>query len=239
MHATFLLQPSERSSPRVYPQPSVPGLVIQDPNDGEISGSLVDYLPDGTTRVTYLADYIPRMDAARRSRTGSLQVRKLVAGCSPDDPTGCGGSSDVFSSTSDTTYLENVIIIGVCDNGMCWQDNEFEWHTYFSTDNGATWGNRKDIQIQGVPSTYEHTYHVPALFRKPRLSSDRIQSDVVETDTWSPSDHFNPSPQWSLNDNYLKSEGVPAAAPSGTAALELTTASIHSSHLTGRKSIKT
>lgn len=205
-HATFLLQPAERTSKRIDPQPLVPGLAIEDPNDGQISGSFVEYLPNGTIRETQLADYFAELKAKKTVNSEGLVPRLLVGDCTPDNPSGCGGGSDV-SVTSDTTFLENVIIISVCDNGDCYQGNEFEWHTYFSTDNGSTWGNRYDLRVEGVGSTSEQTWHYPALFKKPRISSDRIQSDVVETDTFSPNDHFDPSPQWSYQDNFLKSEG--------------------------------
>jgi hypothetical protein len=85
--------------------------------------------------------------------------------------------------------------------------NEFEWHTYYSNNNGSTWTDRFDLRIEGVPSTDERVVNAPVLFRKPRYYYERITSDVVETDSWG-NDHFGPSPQWTSTENgKLKSEG--------------------------------
>lgn len=186
----FFLEPAERKSRRINPQPASPGTTIQDPNDGQISGTLVEYRPDGTTEITELADYL------------ALKPRFYI---NPDESGGGGGSIP----PPDTTYLEHVIIISVCDNGACAQGNEFEWHTYFSTDNGATYGSRFDLRVEGVPSDFEGTWDFPALLKEIRSPQHRVKSDVVETDWAHPDDKFEPSPIWDYDNVYgrLKGEG--------------------------------
>lgn len=185
----FLLQPAERKSRRIGPQLSRPGLTIQDPGDGEISGTLVEYRRDGTTRVTELADYFALQP--RFSETSTCDPNTSLEPC-PSEDVGSGGGT----ITPDTTYLQHVVIIGVCDNGDCSQGNEFEWRTYFSSNNGATYGSRYDLRVEGVPSNFEGTWNFPALLKKIRNPQDFVKSDVVETDWSSPDDHFNPSPTW-------------------------------------------
>jgi hypothetical protein len=195
----FLLQPAETKSRRVGAQAMVPGTAIQDPNDGDISGSVVEYLPNGKTKVTELADYY-MLSHRRVANDATCDPQTAVEPCT-DETAGGGGAP------TDTTFLETVVIPGVCDNGDCNQNNEFEWHTYISHDNGATFTGRVDVLLQ-LPSEYENIVHIPAVFARPRPNSnDLIQSDVVETDTFSPDDHFG-SPRWDPSqNNAMMSEG--------------------------------
>ena len=111
--------------------------------------------------------------------------------------------------------LHNLIVVHVCDNDNCEEGNEFEWHTYISRNGGSTFSNRLDLRLEGIPSEYQGTLDQIALFAKPRpFSNDLIQSDVVETDGISPSDHFTPSPRWRAStfstpseNGAIKSEG--------------------------------
>lgn len=194
----FLVQPAERKSRRIRPQRSVPGLTIQDADDGQISGTLVEYRPDGTTRVTELADYF----ALRPMFSEACDPNTALQECSSEDV----GANIV---SPDTTYLEHVIIISVCDNWNCDEGNEFEWRTYFSSDDGATYGSRFDLRVEGVPSNFEGTWNFPALLKEIRYPQDRVKSDVVETDWAHPDDKFEPSPIWDYynTDGRLKAEG--------------------------------
>jgi hypothetical protein len=207
--ATFVLQLAERKSRRISPQPRFPGMAIEDANDGTLSGSLIDHLPDGTARVTELADLVglapPSLSLSKGQVPGPRFIQiggpRFFVPCDPD----CGGGT---GAPPDTTFLENVIVIDVCDNGNCLEGNEFEWHTYFSNNNGATWTDRHDLRVEGVASDVNETWHVPALFRKVHdPNNEMIQSDVVETDFSTPDDHFG-SPQWHQSDDgYIKTEG--------------------------------
>jgi len=211
---TFLLQHAQRKSRRIHPQASVPGTVIEDANDGQMSGSFVEYLPDGSTKVTELADYFatkPMQPAANLMSLGDVSsfwkapasAPKVIL--PPDDGGGGGGGT----GPRDTTFLQFLVVIEVCDDWSCvFGHNEFEWHTYYSNNNGSTWTNRFDLRIEGVPANHERTVNAPALFKKIRYSWEKVQSDVVETDSWG-DDHFTPSPQWILGEaGRMKSEGA-------------------------------
>jgi len=221
--ATFVLQLAERKSRRISPQSRVPGMAIEDANDGTLSGSLIDHLPDGTARVTELADIVglapPSLSLSKSQVPGPRFIQiggpRFFVPCDPD----CGGGT---GAPPDTTFLEDVVVINVCDNFDCGEGNEFEWHTYFSNNNGSTWTDRHDLRVEGVPSDVNEVWHIPALFRKVHDPyNEMIQSDVVETDFSSPDDHFG-SPQWhQADDGYLKTEGEPRCnptyyAPNGT-----------------------
>jgi len=198
--ATFVLEAAEPKSRRIHPQASVPGMAIQDENDGEVGGSIVEYRPDGSTKTTDLADYFADKSGPTVSRSLALSdliarnetfipFARSVLPC--DDCTGGGGTG----APSDTTFLDVFVVIDVCDNLDCWEGNEFEWHTYFSTNNGTTWTNRTDTRLTGIASTSENQFMVPVLFKKIRSSNEKVQTDIVETDGWG-DDHFTPSPQW-------------------------------------------
>ena len=207
--ATFVLQPAERKSRRINPQPSGPGAVIEDLTDGGLSGSFVDYLPDGSTKVTDLADYValtsgPALSASMTMSTSDGERAGFNPGGLRYNPLPCGencGTGGGGGTVADTTFLWHLIIIDVCDNYNCNEGNEFEWHTYFSTNSGSTWGNRRDIRLEGIPSNVEYNELIyPALLKKIRASNEKITTDIVETDAISGSDHFEPSPVWSSTD---------------------------------------
>lgn len=213
---TFLLQHAQRKSRRIHPQASVPGTTIEDANDGQMSGSFVQYFPDGSTKVTELADYFADTDVPASATPISLDNVNLFRKNSPTGPAkliaidegGGGGGGGGTQAPRDTTFLQFLVVIEVCDLGSCvFGHNEFEWHTYYSANNGTTWTDRHDLRIEGVPSYEERTVNAPALFKKIRYSWEKITSDVVETDSWG-DDHFTPSPRWSYGEaGRMKSEG--------------------------------
>ena len=211
--ASFLLQKAQRKSRRIHPQASVPGTVIEDANDGELSGSFVEYLSDGSTKVTELADYFADKPMPASTNLAALSVSQLrlktpTAASKLILPPSDGGGGGGTTGPRDTTFLQFLVVIEVCDAGSCvFGHNEFEWHTYYSANNGSTWGNRFDLRIEGVPANHERTVNAPALFKKIRYSWEKITSDVVETDSWG-DDHFTPSPRWSYGEaGRMKSEG--------------------------------
>jgi hypothetical protein len=215
--ATFLLQKAQRKSRRIHPQASVPGTAIEDLNDGDLSGSFVEYLPDGSTKVTDLADYFANKEIPAATKVMSLPNVNQVWMKAPTAPSklilpGDGGGGGGTTGPRDTTFLQVLVVIDVCDDWSClFGHNEFEWHTYYSANNGATgtWTNRFDLRIEGVPANHERSLNSPALFKKIRYSWEKITTDVVETDSWG-DDHFTPSPIWSYGEaGRLKSEGSP------------------------------
>lgn len=194
----LLIQPAERKSRRIAAQAPTAGNVIEDQNDGWLSGTIVQYLQNGDSTVTELADIlVPSMNGGVR----------LLLECDPQ-AINCEEGGGGGGAPADTTFLQDVVIIAVCDYFDCNQGNEFVWHTYFSTDGGATFGNRTDVRFEGVPSTVEATWHVPVIFKEPHTLNDVIQTDVVETDIGGSDDAFLPSPRWnSTEKNVIKSHG--------------------------------
>ena len=215
--ASFLIERAERKGRRIAPQPLVPGDVIQDANDGIIGGSIVEYLPDGTTKETELADIyatgpvtrdLNSLTDLKTSRFSIPRPLFLVADCDPDAKT-CDGGGGGGGAPPDTSYLWDVEVIHVCDNGLCDQTNEFEWHTYYSSNSGSTWSDRLDIRIEGIPSTYEAIYGYIAIFKKPTYTNELLTTDVIETDDLSGTDHFTPSPIYNALEYYvMKPEGA-------------------------------
>ena len=210
--ATFLLQNAQRKSRRIHPQASVPGTTIEDADDGQLSGSFVQYFPDGSTKVTELADYYANKELPASVNLSMLSNVSQFGMSAPTRPSKLiadnGGGGGGITAPRDTTFLQFLIVIEVCDVGSCvFGHNEFEWHTYYSANNGVTWTDRHDLRIEGVPSYHERTVNAPALFKKIRYSWEKITSDVVETDSWG-DDHFTPSPRWSYGEaGRMKSEG--------------------------------
>jgi hypothetical protein len=183
----FLLHEAESKSLRIGAQASGPGSVIQDAGDGELSGTLIRYLPGGVVEELPLA----RLDGppgVRNTAPGSGGVSARV-----ECGSSCGGAGGGGTTTmpADTTLLKDVVILGVCDNGFCQEGNEFEWRTHFQV-NGAT-VERRDLRIEGISSTYENYVNRVLMFRRPKYSTERIAIDVVETDGISGDDRFTPS----------------------------------------------
>jgi hypothetical protein len=70
-----LISLAERKSRRIAAQPDRPGLVIQDADDGEVSGTLVRFLPNGDSLVVQLAD-LPNADKLLRTTAPSEEEMK-------------------------------------------------------------------------------------------------------------------------------------------------------------------
>jgi hypothetical protein len=184
--ATFILAPEERTSDRISPQADVPGSVIQDANDGELGGRIIEYGAFGITRVRNLADELKFVGG----RYVSIACDPTAISCDGDGGGGGGGGPIA------ATLLNDLTIIGVCDFGFypnnCGNDtNEFEWHTYYSNNGGQTWTNRTDVQLNGVPAYYEGVnINVPLIAKQAVAPNERITTDIIEddgswqTDTW-------------------------------------------------------
>ena len=100
----ILLHPAEPKSRRVDPQSDLPGLVIQDQDDGEVSGVITTFLPNGDSIVREIADILPGR------RTNSIRGIVGSDGGVSSGPThveGCGDSCGGGGSwtPTDTTYI--------------------------------------------------------------------------------------------------------------------------------------
>lgn len=143
-----MLQAAETKSPRILPQRNEPGLVIQDPDDGGLSGSLVITDRRGGQRTVFLADLVD-------PKVGTINWAKCYEEC--DGGSGGGGSPPP------QTYLERIATQGVCDNGFCWETNEFEFRAM--TPSGVT----NAIRIEGIESTEDRYLHMHLIYAIPPM----------------------------------------------------------------------
>jgi hypothetical protein len=112
----LILNPSTSRNVRFQPQPNVPGLTVQDPNDGEESG-VVTYTnkQDGTSTTLQVADILNK-------KANVPQISYLIA-CGEE----CGGGGSYGSgtvSTTDTTYVRAFEI-------YWWWDSEWGNHEVY------------------------------------------------------------------------------------------------------------
>lgn len=82
----LLIHPAERKGRRINPQPNVPGLVIEDPEDGSLSGSYTWVDSEGRQHTVDLAD-IPQFTIHAHEHTGGGEGGE-------DETGGDEGSSD-------------------------------------------------------------------------------------------------------------------------------------------------
>ncbi|MHB1264993.1 MAG: hypothetical protein ACYC1S_11340 [Gemmatimonadaceae bacterium] len=157
---TLVIEPAERKLLRIDPQRSVPGTVIEDRTDGSIDATSVEVLPGGDSLVTHFRT-LAELQKVVPVRGNGLATAGYVA------------------SPGDTTFLWEVAILGVCDMGDCGQSNEFEWKAYFKV-NDADESNRK--LYLNLPSDFEGRLDAYLINRRPRVSTERLEVGVVESD---------------------------------------------------------
>jgi hypothetical protein len=161
----ILLQEAEAKGIRIDAQPATSGNVVQDANDGDLSFTIVDYLPNGDSVVT------PILTSAQ------LRANGIVPSTSAEHPTRALTSL----VPNDSVFLYQVIIVGVCDLLDCGQTNEFEWKAYFRI-NGSDVASRK-LRITGIPSEFQAQFDLYLINRRPRAANETMVVQVVETDT--------------------------------------------------------
>lgn len=171
--AVLLIAPAERSSRRIRPQANTPGDVIQEYEDGEISGSVVWTDANGNSREIQLADMLGEGDIV------------VYAECNPEvtdcEDTGGGGSGGGGGTgggaPADTTFLTHFEIF--FDDGL--SSSEVEFFATFSGD-----GSTGHLRFEGVEEDDPHYPDVPFIFRRiAEGSSETINVHVVETDQFS------------------------------------------------------
>jgi len=163
--AVLVMHPAERKSRRVRPQASRPGAVIQDRDDGEISGSLVWRGRDGRVRETSLAD----MDSGVMCDPASFY---------------CGGGAEGGLAPADTTFVDHYEI----NYGDGFGGAEIELRATYYTSGGVAQDQGK-LRYEGVYPDTPIYPHDPLIFRKlSQSSTDYIEVKVVETDVASDDD---------------------------------------------------
>jgi hypothetical protein len=160
--ALFMLQSAERKSRRIKPQPAVPGLTIQDPGDGQLSGTFITVDASGRSISTDLAELMH--DQVEPAATCGRK-------CPPPPP-----------PPTPKTRLNRLEVFEVCDNGFCWEGNEFE----FTTTRPGT-AVRDVIKVEDVPSTAYLTLS-RFLISTTSPAQGNLVVAVKETDFSSPDD---------------------------------------------------
>lgn len=119
----ILLHPAEPKSHRVDPQSDLPGIAIQDEDDGEVSGVVTTFLPNGDSVVRELADILPgrRGDGMR----GVVEIDDGMAAPTHLEECGdsCGGGGSW--TPTDTTYI-HAFFINYEDDSE-WGNHEVEF----------------------------------------------------------------------------------------------------------------
>lgn len=173
----LVLTPAERKSLRIDPQPDEPGAVIQEPRDGETSGSLEWVGRDGRVRSVPLA-HLQR----RGARPAGVSMDIVGGGCDATIDTdnscaddGAGG----FPAGADTTFLDFLrtsYTDGAFD-GSC----ELEFTTTYFRD-GQEVGRGK-LRREGVHPFNDYYLHSPMLAWEIRQGTDdRLHVNIRETD---------------------------------------------------------
>jgi hypothetical protein len=191
-HPVLILHPAEQKSRRINPQPAQPGEVIQDMGDGELSGSIVRILPDGSTRIIELADV---------TKTPTL----LNLECDPDiyaltscEPGGGeGGDGGGGGGSNGPTYLTYYKIYFSDVGGSA----EIEWKTVFYQNGSTLFGGEQKLRIEGVEEDEDNYPDSPgriiSTYAAREGTSDALHIWVTETD-WGADDEMG-----SNNLNYL------------------------------------
>lgn len=174
----FLLQFAEHKAFRVQPQAARLGGRIQDPDDGELAAAYVGRLAGGIETIIQIRD-LPT------GPNGAKYCPPDIPGCPPEDGGG-GGSGDPPPPQGGpgNTYLTGLETFGECDNGICFESNEFEFHAH------STVGFHV-LRLEGVGPTV--TWNNISYLIAPYSPTNgvTILMSAWETDGWpNPDDHF-------------------------------------------------
>lgn len=166
--AVFMIQTAEAKSRRLSLQAARWGRTIQDPDDGTLSGTVTLRDKSGVSLTVGLAEWM-------QSREGINQVM-----CYED----CGGGGG--PPAPPPTYLERLTTIDVCDNGNCFEGNEFEFRGM--TPNGTT----GTVRIEGMERYESRLLHVPLVSALPPMWVGGEGGAIAarETDAWPNPDDF-------------------------------------------------
>lgn len=172
----ILLAPAERTSRRIRPQADVPGRVIQDEEDGDLSGSMVWTDSKGMRRIVELADLLGGGDVGISSECDPRTAKEPC-----DEGDGGGGGSG--GAPADTTFLTHFKIF--FDDGL--SSSEVEFHATYSVDNHIDM-----LRFEGVGEEEDNYPDIPLIFRRIlEGSSETINIHVTETDQLSDDDKGN------------------------------------------------
>jgi len=214
----FALTPAEPKSRRVGAQPAGrSGDVIQDTDDGQVSGRRGLRTPDGDSVSVELADPDgPRKLALFAARHGLSPLAvgapsQLVGGPKTPHLIPCGepGADPSCEWTpppppKDTTFLHTIRTQRFCDNANCAEGNEFQFFASYSAYLGGPELASGYLEVYGVGSSVLVTVEKPVIFARPHTSSDYVKVSVKEWDvSWiNPDDHVGNPAYAQVRHNY-------------------------------------
>ena len=177
--AVFFIESAERTSPRIDRQPDVPGLTIQDPGDGTLSGSVLIRDKTGISLTVNLVDW------------KRVQPQRFLPQQCLEDCGGGGGDPPPPPPPPPDTRLERIITRNICDNNDCEHTNEFDFRALKS--NGAT----EVLQLEGVGSYTDLWVNRHLIYALPPMlvggecpSSTFCGIAARERDSWPDPDDF-------------------------------------------------
>jgi hypothetical protein len=185
----LLLHPAEQKSRRIDPQPDRPGQTIQDMGDGELSGSIVRTLPDGTTRTIELADVVKMR--AMMVEGGDCDPSTALTPCDGGGGGGggTGGGGTTTPTTNGPTYLTYYKIYFSDVGGNA----EIEWKTLYYQNGSTLVGGEQKLRIEGVQENEDNYPNAPgraiSTYAAREGSTDRVHVWMTETD-WGADDEM-------------------------------------------------
>jgi len=147
--AYIRLASARTSAERVNPQPAREGAVIQDSDDGELSGTYSWQMPGGEYKTVPMA-----LILGTSGRRGGADGPRLSIQPPPDCqyPYDCGGGGG--GSTTKWTIIRHMKVRNVCDNTPGCESNEFQFYADLWSNTGALLG-RGNMSIYDTPPDYD------------------------------------------------------------------------------------
>jgi hypothetical protein len=182
--AVFLIEPSEAKDLRIKPQRAIPGLVIQDADDGTTGGALLRYDADGKL----LAEIQLAHLLSRPARPGTVALCQDAESCDSS-----GGGDGVPGGPSDTTRLDRF----TCDGWDGWGGIELEFRSKYYDAAGRFIAahtlrqefNRCSLYSTGNPGI-EYFWRSPLIYNRVwDNTAEFIWVELVETD-WLSNDRW-------------------------------------------------
>jgi hypothetical protein len=187
--AVLLLRLAERKNRRIDAQADRPGEVIQDPDDGELSGSIRIVKPGGESVVIEMADFMTRGPNGKfslRVKPGvNPPMYTLAEDCEPETArTEC---DDVSSGPrpSDTTRIASFKVLYE-DGG--WNNSHNE--PYFKAWYFDTYAV---VYFQSILPNVQYDVNADLMYRRmPEGTLDRMKLQLWEEDSWEADDPSTP-----------------------------------------------
>jgi hypothetical protein len=165
--AVLMLHPAEPKWPRVDPQPEGAGAVIQDADDGTLSGRLTVVNEHGRVVGTDLAELL------RARRTPVIQMDTVEGGGGIG-----GGGGGSIGAPADITFLDYIKI-----EFTDWGGSEVMLKGNYYLANG-TWESSSQLNLHMEKDVVQYP-HVPFIYRRLRENStERLNVKVEEDDTF-------------------------------------------------------